>query len=283
MRVGIVGYGEVGGIFARELRGAGVAVVVGDCDGGALGRARAEGVGVASSNAAAAEGADVVFVCVTAGSVGEAVGQMLPGLGHGPLVVDVNSVAPATKQRAAGAVEGAGGRYVEAAVMTSVPPRGLRSPMLLGGPHAGAFMAWGRAYGMTLTAFSGEVGPASAVKMCRSVLIKGLEALLTESMLAAAHYGVVDDVLATLDDTFPGTDWPTLARYMIGRSLQHGGRRAEEMAEVAVTVADAGVAPTASKAIVMRQAWAGGRGRALGAEVCAAGDLAALLSAIGGA
>jgi 3-hydroxyisobutyrate dehydrogenase-like beta-hydroxyacid dehydrogenase len=119
---------------------------------------------------------------------------------------------------------------------------------------------------MDLTCYSERIGPASSVKMCRSVMIKGLEALTTECMLAARHYGVEDDVLRTLGDTLPHPDWPGLARYVISRALIHGKRRAEEMREVAVTVADAGIEPLLSQAIAERQDWAWRRGATMGQD-----------------
>lgn len=263
MKVGIIGFGEVGGIFARDLVAGGAEVAAFDVLAGA--RERAGGMAVASAHEAAA-GAGVVFVCVTAGSVLEAVGSLDGGLGAAPLVVDVNSVAPATKQAAGRVVEAAGGRYVEAAVMASVPPKGLRSPILLGGPHAGAFVAAMAPFGMDLTVFSAEVGRASSVKMCRSVMVKGIEALVTECLLSARHYGVEAEVLRSLGDTLPHKDWPGLARYMVSRALIHGKRRAEEMGEVARTVRDAGVEPMLSEAIVRRQDWAWRQGDRMGAD-----------------
>ncbi len=145
---------------------------------------------------------------------------------------------------------------MEAAVMSPFAPKRIGSPMLLGGPHAAEFHRRAQALGFKGEVFSDEVGPASATKMCRSVLIKGLEALLTESMLAARLYGVEATVLDSLSDLLPVGDWHKLARYMISRSLEHGTRRAEEMREVAHTVRDAGVEPLMSSATAKRQDWA---------------------------
>ncbi len=262
-KVAIIGFGEVGGIFARDLAARGAAVAAFDVAAAAQARAGAAGFAVPGAHEAV-RGADAVFVCVTAGSALEAMRSLVGGLGQAPFVVDVNSVSPAAKQEAARIVEAAGGRYVEAAVMTSVPPHGLRSPMLLGGPHAADFMRAVAPFGMDLTDFSPEIGRASSVKMCRSVMIKGLEALTTECMLAARHYGVEADVLRTLGDTLPHRDWPGLARYVISRALIHGKRRAEEMREVARTVEDAGVEPLLSRAIAERQDWAWQQGAAMG-------------------
>jgi 3-hydroxyisobutyrate dehydrogenase len=285
--IAIIGFGEVGGIFARDLRAAGAAriaaydIAFADPESPQSRAARAQDVALRADAAEAAAGADVVVSAVTAGAALDAARAAAPGLAHGrPFFLDVNSVSPGTKRGAAAAVEAAGGRYVEAAVMTSVPPHGLRSPMLLGGPHAEAFIALGAALGMRLTAFSPEVGGASAVKMCRSVVIKGLEALLTESMLTARRHGVERHVLASLADTLPHEDWRRLARYMLSRPLVHGRRRAEEMREVARTVREAGIEPILSAPTAVRQDWSAGRGRALPPEVLAKGDLEALLDAI---
>ncbi len=264
MKVAIIGFGEVGGIFARDLLALGAEVAAFDID--AQAQARAAEAGVAAADAADAVGnASMVFVCVTAGSVMAAMRSLEGALGGAPFVVDVNSIAPETKAGAARLIEAAGGRYVEAAVMASVPPKRLRTPMLLGGPHVAAFMAAAAGFGMDLTDFSPEIGRASSVKMCRSVMIKGIEALTTECMLAARHYGVEDEVLRTLGDTLPHSDWPKLARYVISRALIHGKRRAEEMREVSRTVEDAGVEPMLSRAITERQDWAWRRGVEMGA------------------
>ena len=262
-QVGIIGFGEVGGIFAQDLLAAGSNVAAFDVAPTALTRAEAAGI-AAADPAAACRGAEIVFVCVTAGSVLDAMRSLAGALDHAPLVVDVNSVAPATKQQAAAIIERMGGRYVEAAVMASVPPKRLRSPILLGGPHAATFQQAAEGWNMDLTAFSPEIGRASSVKMCRSVMVKGLEALATECMLAARYYGVEQDVLRTMGDTLPHPDWPDLARYVISRALIHGKRRAEEMREVAKTVEDAGLEPLLSRAIAERQDWAWRRGAEMG-------------------
>jgi len=174
--------------------------------------------------------------------------------------------------------EAAGGRFVESAVMSAVPPRGLASPMLLGGCHAEDFMPTARALKLDARPFSTEIGRASAVKMSRSVMIKGMEALVSECLLTARHYGVEREVLDSLSDTMPLEDWDKFARYMLSRSLLHGKRRAEEMQEAARTVAEAGVAPVMSEGIVERQLANAALGRAPGVDP--KGLLGALLDAM---
>ena len=127
---------------------------------------------------------------------------------------------------------------------------------------------------------SAEIGRASSVKMCRSIIIKGLEALMTESMLAARHYGVTDEVLASLAETFPGRDTPRLAGYMMSRALLHGRRRSEEMLEVAATIEDAGLKATMSRPTAALQAWAAELGKTLDPTLLDNPDLAAILNAL---
>jgi 3-hydroxyisobutyrate dehydrogenase-like beta-hydroxyacid dehydrogenase len=284
-RVALIGFGEVGQIFARDLATAGVShlaafdIAFERLDSPQLKAALMREITVCASAGEAAAQADLVVSSVTAGSALTAAESVVGQLRHAPFFLDVNSVSPSTKRAASAVVEQAGGRYVEAAVMTSVPPHGIRSPMLLGGPHAGTFIDLATPWSMRLTAFSPEVGRASSVKMCRSVMIKGLEALTTECMLAARHYGVEEQVLNSLADTLPHEDWRSLARYMISRALLHGRRRAEEMREVARTVQEAGIEPMLASSTVRRQDWAFARGQELRGEALASDDLDTLLDA----
>ena len=284
--IAIIGFGEVGGIFSRDLRAAGVARIAAfdlafaDAESPQSRASREQGAAICASAAEAASQADLVISSVTAGAALDAARAAVEGLRHKPFFLDVNSVSPGTKREAAAVVEQAGGRYVEAAVMTSVPPHGIRSPMLLGGPHAADFVERAAPFGMRLTAFSPEIGRASSVKMCRSVMVKGLEALTTECLLTARHYGVEKQVLASLADTLPHEDWRRLARWMISRPLVHGRRRAEEMREVARTVREAGIEPILSAPTAVRQDWSSQRGRELPREILDEGGLDALLDAI---
>lgn len=262
MKICLIGLGEVGRILAEDLPGHDLVaydILFADAQSGPSRAARALNVTAAASAAGAAEGCALIVSAVTAAADLEAAQSVLPGLAPGALFLDLNSASPGQKQASARAVDAAGGRYVEAAVMTPFPPKRIASSMLLGGPHAAEFAPVAAQLGMSgAKVFSDVVGQASATKMCRSVMIKGLEALVTESMLTARRYGVEDTVLDSLSDLLPVGDWHALARYMISRSLEHGARRAEEMREVARTVSEAGIAPLMSAAAAERQDWAAG-------------------------
>jgi len=206
---------------------------------------------------AAASGCELVVSAVTAAEDLAATQSAVPGMGQRCVYLDLNSVSPASTKAAAAVVENAGGRYVEAAIMSPIGLRRIESPILLGGPHAEAFVSIAESLGFAgARCYSAELGRASAAKMCRSVIIKGVEALLTEALLPARRFGVTAEVLESLNDLLPGVDWTSQARYMIARSLEHGARRAEEMREVAETVREAGLEPLMSEACAGRQAWA---------------------------
>jgi 3-hydroxyisobutyrate dehydrogenase-like beta-hydroxyacid dehydrogenase len=200
------------------------------------------------------------------------------GLSPGAFYLDINSCSPDAKLACAAAVEKGGGRFVEAVVMTPIAPRRLQSPMLLGGPHARAFIDEAGELDLKADVVSEEIGVAAASKLCRSVIVKGMEALVTEALVAARTYGVEASVIASLTDLMPHQNWRQFARYMIGRSIEHGARRAEEMSEAAATVEKAGVDPIMCRAIGERQAQA-----AVWREALAAPDLNSLLDALAGA
>ena len=190
----------------------------------------------ASSAPEAVVGADAVFSLVTADQAHEAAFAALAGLADGAFFFDCNSCAPQTKERTAKAVDAAGARYVDVAVMAPVHPRLHRAPLLISGPHAKDAALVLAALDMAATIHDGPVGAASAVKMIRSIMMKGLEALVCECVLAGRKAGVIETVLDSLDDTYPGFDWKKRSAYMLERVMTHGVRRAAEMREAALTV-----------------------------------------------
>jgi len=263
-RIGLIGYGEVGKTFGAGLRSQVLPVAAWDLKFAAddtrvatAQRAHATQAGILACDGMAAlcAACDLLICAVTASQTLEVARQAAAHLRPGTVFLDLNSASPATKQQAAAGFEAAGGRYVEAGVMTSVPPYGIRVPMLLGGPHAAELAPVLTGWGMDATVVSDQLGVASAIKMCRSVMIKGLEAMVIESFTTARHYGVEDAVVASLQETFPGIDWEKQAAYFFQRVIEHGRRRSEEVREVAVTVQEAGLQPHSAAGTAERQAW----------------------------
>jgi 3-hydroxyisobutyrate dehydrogenase-like beta-hydroxyacid dehydrogenase len=179
-------------------------------------------------------------------SVAEAAAQHIS---KDALYFDMNSVAPETKRASAKLIDAAGGRYVDVAIMAPVNPARLAVPLLLSGAFAEAGAARLSALGLTnVRVVAGEVGRASSIKMIRSIMIKGQEALTAEMMLAAERAGVADEVLASLGD-----GWASKADYNLERMRTHGQRRAAEMEEVAKTLFALGVAPVMTNGTIQRQ------------------------------
>jgi 3-hydroxyisobutyrate dehydrogenase-like beta-hydroxyacid dehydrogenase len=259
--VGLVGYGEVGRILAEDLRKDGVTVSAYDIK---LGDDRAKplrdhaagiGVALASSHADLAAKADFIVSAVTASQAVPVAQACAPAVKQGAWFLDFNSASPGAKQRAAVLIDGAGGRYVEGAVMTSVPPYRIKVPLLLGGKGARELAPLLVELGFNAKVASNELGVASAVKMCRSVMIKGMEAMVIEAFTTARAYGVEDAVLASLKETFPGIDWEKQGAYFFQRVIEHGRRRSEEVREVAETVREIGLTPWSAQGTAERQGW----------------------------
>lgn len=276
MRVTFIGFGEAGAAFAREGDVAyDVKAVLPDHAADKQRDFDRVGVTGCGTAAEALDGARVTLSVVTADQALRAAEEGAAHLAPDALWLDCNSVAPDTKRVAAKAVETAGGRYVDVAVMAPVNPAKKAVPLLLSGPHAAAGAEALHAMGFTSVQQAGpNIGDASAIKMIRSVMVKGLEALTTECVIAAYRAGVADAVLASLDASWKMQSWADRADYNLDRMLVHGLRRAAEMEEAAKTLADLGVVPVMTRGTIARQ-------RALGTLDLAPPDgLGAKLAAI---
>lgn len=265
-----IGFGEAGQAFARPgIRAYDRKVAMGDAY-------RAAGVTGCDTPDAALANADAVFSLVTADQALPAARDYAALLVPGTLWLDMNSVAPDTKRAAAQAIAAAGGRYVDVAVMAPVLPARLAVPLLLAGPHAAEAEAVLRDHGFTNVAIAGPaIGAASSIKMIRSVMVKGLEALTAECALAAERAGVRDAVIASLDASWKPQGWEARIDYNLDRMMAHGLRRAAEMEEVAVTLEALGVDPAMTRGTIRRQ-------RALGSLALTPPDgLTAKLAALG--
>jgi 3-hydroxyisobutyrate dehydrogenase-like beta-hydroxyacid dehydrogenase len=247
-RLALIGFGEAGMTFAeafdRRLDVAAFDIKTLAADTAAAKREdyRRSGVVGAESLAEAVAERPLLVSVVTADQALAAAREAAPLLADGALYCDFNSVAPATKREAARIIESGGGRYVDVAVMAPVLPQRLAVPLLVSGPWTEAACAALAAAGFRPRRAGDEVGRASTIKMLRSVMVKGIEALTAECFLACRRAGVVDEVAASLAASWPGVDWVERADYNLDRMMVHGLRRAAEMDEVARTLADLGLA-----------------------------------------
>lgn len=249
----IIGFGEAGSTFAAAGDWAACArgfdIAPERCTVMA-----ALGVIAASTPAAALAGAPLVLSLVTADQALAAAQACAPLLAPGALWCDGNSVAPATKRAAAAVVEAAGGRYVDMALLAPVDLARLEVPLLLAGKAASEAQAMLAALGFTnLRVVGTDIGRAAAIKMIRSVMVKGIEALTDEMMAAATAAGVGDEVLDSLDASEKVQGWAQRAAYNLERMATHGLRRAAEMEESVRTLQSLGVEPLLTQATVQRQ------------------------------
>jgi 3-hydroxyisobutyrate dehydrogenase-like beta-hydroxyacid dehydrogenase len=262
-QVALIGFGEFGGIFGRDLAAAGIGVAMFDIllraepsRASMLAKAKNANVRACDSLDEAIRGAELVISAVTSSAATGAAKEAVSALRGGQTYLDINSVSPDTKREIARILEPSIAIFVEAAVMAPVSPQRLKVPMLLGGVEAESVAARLRSMGMNATPVSERIGVASAVKMCRSVMIKGIEALAVESLFAARRYGAEKEVLASLAATYPHMGWDgPLPDYLISRVAEHGRRRAAEMREAAETLRNVGLEPLTALATAERQDW----------------------------
>ncbi len=287
--ISFIGFGEAGQAIAAGLREAGVGpmaawdILFPQGRGETLKQAAAaSGVRCAGSAADAARGTDIVISAVTAASSVEAAISLKPHLAGKPFLLDINSVSPGRKQETA-KVLGDAARYVDVAVLAPIHPARHQTPMLIAGADAAAVAPALQALGMRVSIAGSEIGAAAAIKMVRSVMIKGIEALTLECFLAAARAGVVDEVAASMKNNYPGLDWGKIVPYNLERMASHGERRAAEMEEVADTLRELGVEPLMTAATVKCQREMGQIGAQQSVRGALNADRAAMLGAISAA
>jgi 3-hydroxyisobutyrate dehydrogenase-like beta-hydroxyacid dehydrogenase len=258
-RVSFIGFGEAGQAIASGLRESGIEriaawdIMFPKPEGAPL-KAAGEKSGVRLANSAqdAVRDTDMIISAVTAASSLEAARSVEPDLSGNPYYLDINSVSPGRKQETARLLAGKA-RYVDVAVVAAIHPKRHRTPLLIAGPHAEAIAPLLREMEMQLDVVGAAIGAAAAIKMIRSVMIKGIEALTLECFLAAARAGVLDEVTASLKNNYPGLDWARLSEYNLERMASHGERRAAEMEESAATLRELGLDPLMVDATVQRQ------------------------------
>jgi 3-hydroxyisobutyrate dehydrogenase-like beta-hydroxyacid dehydrogenase len=256
--IGFVGFGEAGLAFAKGLGGRAALLAydakLDDPAGQSAMRAQMQAGGVQPCTLAGLKAADVVFCLVTADQALAAAHLAAPFLAKGALWLDGNSCAPSTKRAAYEVIAAAGGAYIDMAIMAPVQPKGHKTPVLVSGPNAVAALSLMQKLGMNGAAAGAKVGDASTIKMLRSVIIKGMEALTAEAFLAARRAGVEQAVIGSLQASDGGIDWQARGAYNLERMMVHGARRAAEMQEVVRCLHDLGLPSRMASATATWQA-----------------------------
>jgi len=288
-RISFIGFGEAGQAIASGLRETGIEriaawdILFPLAEGERLRAAgQAMGVRLADSAADAVGETDLIVSAVTAASSVEAARSVAPHLSGNPFYLDINSVSPGRKQETERLL-GESARYVDVAVIAAIHPARHRTPMLTAGPHAQTIAPLLAELDMRASVAGAETGAAAAIKMIRSVLIKGIEALTLECFLAAARAGVLDEVTASLKNNYPGVDWAKMSEYNLERMASHGERRAAEMEESAATLRELGLEPLMVDATVARQREMGAIGKSETVRATLDQGRAAMLDAISAA
>lgn len=285
-RVSFIGFGEAGQAIASGLRESGLEriaawdILFPEPAGERL-RAAGDKIGVRLANSAADAVAetDMIISAVTAASSLEAARSVAPHLTGSPYYLDINSVSPGRKRETAKLL-GERARYVDVAVIAPIHPARHRTPLLISGPHAQEISPLLRELEMQLSVVGPDTGDAAAIKMIRSVMIKGIEALTLECFLAATRAGVLDEVTASLKNNYPTLDWTKIADYNLERMASHGERRAAEMEESAATLRELGLDPLMVDATVRRQREMGAIGKHEKVRATLKQGRAAMLNAI---
>jgi 3-hydroxyisobutyrate dehydrogenase-like beta-hydroxyacid dehydrogenase len=289
-RLCFIGFGEAGQAIASGLRKTGIEAVTAwdvlfpSADGAKLKQAgETIGVRLANSAADAARGADIIVSAVTAASSLEAARSVEPHLSGNPYFLDINSVSPGRKKETEKLL-GTKARYVDIAILAPIHPARHQTPLLLAGPHAANVMPLLIDELDMRGAIAGdEVGQAAGLKMIRSVMIKGIEALTLECFLAAKRANIVDEVAASLKNNYPTLDWNKVIEYNIERMASHGVRRADEMDQVAETLRELGVDPLMATATSSRQREMGQIGKSPEVQKTLKEGRAAMLDAVSAA
>ena len=258
-RISVIGFGEAGQAIASGLRESGIERIAAwdilfPVEAGTKLKAAGEDMGVrlAASAAEAVSETDMIISAVTAASSYEAAESVAPHLKGNPYYLDINSVSPGRKQKTAALLDGKA-RYVDVAVIAPIHPKRHRTPLLMAGPHAETVAPLLGELDMQLKIVGPKTGAAAAIKMIRSVMIKGLEALTLECFLAAHRAGIVDEVAESMKNNYPGIDFKEVADYNLERMASHGERRAAEMEESCATLRELGLDPLMTEGTVKRQ------------------------------
>ncbi len=288
--VRFLGFGEAASLFAAGLARAGLNdlaaydIAVHGGPGEALLRERAATTGTAlMSDRAGFCDASWVFAMVQPGVAEQAARETAPYLRPGAFYVDFSSASPKRKQAAAASVTAHGGRYVDAGIIGSVPASGHRVPIFASGPDAATFRDVFAPYGMDITVAGDVVGAAAGIKLVRSVLAKGLEALYVEALVAARRSGVGDEVLDSFCAFLDARPAHATAALLLQSHVVHAARRAEEAAMSRDLVIEAGLDPVMTDAVIeimRRTAATGAAGSADGRQPATMDDALAILDEV---
>jgi 3-hydroxyisobutyrate dehydrogenase-like beta-hydroxyacid dehydrogenase len=223
LRIALLGLGEAGSEIARDLVAAGA-----DVRGYDPRPFSVEGVQPRGSEAEAVADADVVLSVNSSHDAMTALENALPALAAGTLWADLNTASPGLKKALADRAAERDVPVVDVALMSPVPGKGLRTPMLVSGETADRYAELFAGLGADVAVQPGPVGTAISRKLLRSVFYKGLAAAVVEALRGAEAAGCADWLRGNIAAELAGFDERTLDRLVDGTHT-HARRRADEM------------------------------------------------------
>jgi 3-hydroxyisobutyrate dehydrogenase len=245
MRIALFGLGEAGAAIGADLAVAGAEVHGYD----PASVHTPAGVQRHDDAAATVADCDLVLALTAAADAPTALNQALDAIPLGAVYADLATSAAGLKQRLAADATDAGLRFVDVALMSPVPGKGLRTPALASGPGAGAFVEMINPLGMPVEYAGETAGDAATRKLLRSVVMKGLAALVAESMHAAHAAGFAEETWANIVGQITAAD-EALIRRLVEGTGPHALRRLHEMEASADMLAELGVEPVMTRSTV---------------------------------
>jgi 3-hydroxyisobutyrate dehydrogenase-like beta-hydroxyacid dehydrogenase len=267
-RVGFIGFGEAARVFAGGLHRAG-AELTAFCRGprhappyapGFRQEAAALGVELVDTLEDLARRAEVLVSAVATSAAAAVAAEIAPLLGEGQLFADINAVPPSAKEAIAAAVTARGARFADVELMGAASLYGIGVPLYVSGSGAEQFERLFAPLGLQVTRVPGPAGAAATLKMFRSVVTKGMEAIIVEAMFAAFRAGVAREAFTAITEPMDAVKFSDFARMCVTSDPLHAGRRAEEMASVGGFLREIGVEPIMVEATRRRLAWSAGLG-----------------------
>lgn len=263
MKLGFIGFGEVGYELSKGVKSAGMVEIFAfdpffnDAKQGELVRQRAKEAGVLllATPAEVVRKSDVVIAATPGSSALQAALGVIDEIDKDKLYVDVSTSTAATKKKISEAVEGKGARFVDGAMMGGLSMQHHKVPTLVSGSGSDEYIRLLTPYGMVLTKVSDNAGDAIAVKLVRSIAMKGLASLAVETLEAAVKLGVESLVLKSISDTLTSAPFDENLDWLVTASAIHATRQVHEMHDVMKMMAEIGVTSTMTEATTKRLEW----------------------------
>lgn len=255
-RLGFIGFGEAAYHICKGLRLEGIPrihafdILADDPSKGGQIRDRANSAGVhlTSTLRELAETSNVVICATSAKFALQIAKEIAPYLHQDHLYADLNAASPKVKQEISSLISQTGGSPVDGAVMDAVPPHGHKVPIFVSGAGAVPFHAFLQPFGMNITVINDQAGSASAIKMVRSIFMKGFTSLLLETLSAAHKSGIEREIIDSISRTFAKQPIEELMNLLLTRTAVHAERRVAEMTDVIETLRESNLDYSMSKA-----------------------------------